>query len=167
MLDRTTQVEPKRRWYWPFTKRQPAVDTSPPEPGTVPKFWDEEELAPLKKPRGKWWWFSRGLAALLFLFILMIAWLAITAPLSKSLEPIAPPQITLLTSDGQPIARNGAVVDEPVRIDELPDHVVEAFLAIEDRRFYSHWGVDPRGLARAAYGTTCNRLAAAHRVAVP
>ncbi|MEP4943028.1 MAG: transglycosylase domain-containing protein [Parasphingorhabdus sp.] len=90
-------------------------------------------------------------ASLLLLLILLIAWLAITAPLSKSLQPIAPPQITLLTSDGQPIARNGAVVDEPVKIDALPDHVVDAFLAIEDRRFYSHWGVDPRGLARAMW----------------
>lgn len=66
-------------------------------------------------------------------------------------EPIAPPQITLLTSDGQPIARSGAVVDEPVQVAELPDHVVNAFLVIEDRRFYTHWGVDPRGLARTAW----------------
>jgi penicillin-binding protein 1A len=29
--------------------------------------------------------------------------------------------------------------------------VVEAFLAIEDRRFYSHWGIDPRGIARALW----------------
>ncbi len=31
----------------------------------------------------------------------------------------------------------------------MPDHVIEPFLAIEDRRFYSHWGIDPRGIARA------------------
>ncbi|MBD59212.1 MAG: penicillin-binding protein [Citromicrobium sp.] len=95
------------------------------------------------------YWGVRILAGLLFLLILIIAWLAITAPLSKSLEPIAPPQVTLLAADGTPIARNGAVYDEPVDIDRLPDHVVNAFLATEDRRFYSHWGVDPRGLARA------------------
>ncbi len=108
---------------------------------------------PLRFWRGhsRWWWFSRGTATLLFLFILLLGWLAITAPLSKSLEPIAPPQITLLASDGTPIARNGAVVDEPVRIADLPPHVIEPFLAIEDRRFYSHWGIDPRGVARAAW----------------
>jgi len=88
---------------------------------------------------------------MLFVFILIIGWLVITAPLSKSLEPIAPPQVTLLASDGTPIARSGAVVDEPVDVSELPDHVVGAFLSIEDRRFYSHWGVDPRGIARAAW----------------
>ena len=94
-------------------------------------------------------WGVRVLAGFALLLILIVIWLAITAPLSKSLEPIAPPQITLLAADGTPIARNGAVYDEPVDIDRLPDHVVEAFLATEDRRFYSHWGVDPRGLARA------------------
>ncbi len=99
----------------------------------------------------KWLWIRRGIAVLLALFILILLWLAITAPLSKSLQPIAPPRITLLASDGTPIARNGAIVDRPVKIKELPPHVAQAFLAIEDRRFYSHWGIDPRGLARAAW----------------
>ncbi len=36
-----------------------------------------------------------------------------------------------------------------VSIDQLPDHLVKAVLAIEDSRFYTHHGVDPRGLARA------------------
>jgi len=153
MLDKTSPPDmPRRRWYWPFGQKAP-VETVFYQPygNNLPPHLRDEPIAPLKKPHGKWWWFSRGLAAFLFLFILLIAWLAITAPLSKSLQPIAPPQITLLTSDGQPIARNGAVVEEPVKIATLPDHVVDAFLAIEDRRFYSHWGVDPRGLARAAW----------------
>ncbi|MGX7925375.1 transglycosylase domain-containing protein [Tsuneonella sp. HG094] len=101
--------------------------------------------------RRKRWWIGRGIAALAALFILIVAWLAVTAPLSKSLNPIAAPQLTLLASDGTPIARNGAVIDEPVEVKKLPPHVVEAFLAIEDRRFYSHWGIDPRGIARAAF----------------
>lgn len=102
------------------------------------------------KGKGKWWWFKRGFAAFFLLFVALLAWLALTAPLSKSLQPIAPPQITLLASNGQPIARNGAVVDRPVIASKLPDHVKQAFMAIEDRRFYSHWGVDPRALLRAA-----------------
>lgn len=101
--------------------------------------------------RRKRWWAVRVIALALLLFIALVGWLAVTAPLSKSLEPIAAPQITLLASDGTPIARSGAMVDEPVEVDDLPDHVVQAFLAIEDRRFYSHWGVDPRGIARAIW----------------
>jgi penicillin-binding protein 1A len=83
--------------------------------------------------------------------MVLVAWLAFTAPLSKSLQPIVPPQITLLASDGTPIARNGAIVEEPVRVKRLPPHVVQAFLAIEDRRFYRHWGVDLIGVGRAVW----------------
>jgi penicillin-binding protein 1A len=103
------------------------------------------------RSRSKWWWTGRGVMAALALFVTLVGWLAITAPLSKSLEPIAPPQVTLLASDGTPIARQGAVVEAPVKVKDLPPHVVQAFLAIEDRRFYSHWGIDPRGIARAAW----------------
>jgi penicillin-binding protein 1A len=116
-----------------------------PNAESVPPLPDE----PRKRTRR--WWIKRGLLAFLAMFLLLLAWLAITAPLSKSLQPIAPPQLTLLAADGTPIARNGAVVDKPVEVEELPPHVVEAFLAIEDRRFYSHWGIDPRGIARAAW----------------
>ena len=101
--------------------------------------------------RRKRWWAVRIVAAMFAAFVLLVAWLAVTAPLSKSLEPIAPPQVTLLASDGTPIARHGAMVDEPVEIESLPPHVAQAFLAIEDRRFYSHWGIDPRGIARAVW----------------
>jgi len=104
------------------------------------------------KPRwSRWRRIKWGVAAVLAVFVLMIGYLAVTAPLSKSLQPIAPPEITLLAADGTPIARNGAVIDAPVTVPRLPAHVVHAFIAIEDRRFYSHWGIDPRGIARAAW----------------
>jgi penicillin-binding protein 1A len=93
----------------------------------------------------------RWLAVVLLLLFLLVGWLAITAPLSKSLEPIAPPQITLLASDGTPIARAGAEIEAPVKAARLPAHVKGAFIAIEDRRFYSHWGLDPRSMARAVW----------------
>lgn len=137
-----------------------AADASWPPPGLgeARNPWLEPEgitpsqpPEPVKPPRTRGWWARRVLAGLFVLFLILLAWLAITAPLSKSLEPIAPPEITLLAADGTPIARSGAVVEEPVAVDRLPPHVVEAFLAIEDRRFYSHWGIDPRGLARALW----------------
>lgn len=113
------------------------------------RYIDDEPKREKKRRRRRW--AVRILAGALLVFILLVGWLAVTAPLSRSLEPIAPPQLTLLAADGTPIARNGAVVDEPVEVAELPAHVIEPFLAIEDRRFYSHWGVDPRGIARAAW----------------
>ncbi|MET3713653.1 penicillin-binding protein 1A [Sphingomonas trueperi] len=112
---------------------------------------DLPPAAPAKR-RIRWGrWIVRGLAVCILLFIAAVAWLAITAPLSKSLRPPAPPSITLLAADGTPIARRGAVIGKPVDVSKLPDHVAQAFIAIEDRRFYSHWGVDPRGIARAAF----------------
>lgn len=116
-----------------------------------------EFILPPRK-RTRWWWTKRIAGGLLVLFLALFAWLALTAPLSKSLQPIVPPQLTLLAANGTPIARTGAVVAEPVEVKDLPPHVTQAFLAIEDRGFYSHWGISPRGLARAAWGNlTSNR----------
>jgi penicillin-binding protein 1A len=163
------RAERRRRGVWPWSRRV----SSEPEPGYLsygplydedgpgdPEFgrWLDEKLEsrfgpqPAEpKPRTRWWWIRRGLAAAALAFVLLVGWLAITAPLSKSLQPIASPQLTLLAADGTPIARNGAVVDAPVKVSELPEHVIEPFIAIEDRRFYTHWGVDPRGVARALW----------------
>ncbi|MFD1107526.1 transglycosylase domain-containing protein [Sphingobium olei] len=93
------------------------------------------------------WIVAAGLA----LMMILVAWLAVTAPLSRSLKPIAPPSISLMSADGHLIARRGAVIERPVTVAELPAHVPQAFMAIEDRRFQSHWGVDPRGIARAMW----------------
>ncbi|MEH3101520.1 transglycosylase domain-containing protein [Sphingomonas adhaesiva] len=96
-------------------------------------------------------WIVRGIAAVIVLFVVAVVWLAVTAPLSRSLKPPTPPSITLTAADGTPIARRGAIIGAPVDAATLPPHVREAFIAIEDRRFYSHWGIDPRGIARAAW----------------
>jgi len=83
--------------------------------------------------------------------MLLVAWLAITAPLSKSLQPIAAPSLTLVSVEGEPIARRGADIREPVRIATLPKHVPAAFISVEDRGFRDHLGISVRGIARAAF----------------
>jgi penicillin-binding protein 1A len=92
---------------------------------------------------------KRGLKILALLFVLLVLWLAVTAPLSRSLQPIAAPSITLLSAEGEPIARRGAIIEEPVHVADLPPYVAQAFIAIEDRRFFHHIGLDPWGIARA------------------
>ncbi|MGC2049674.1 MAG: penicillin-binding protein 1B, partial [Gallionella sp.] len=42
---------------------------------------------------------------------------------------------------------------ELVRIDQVPKPLIDALIATEDRKFYTHWGIDPRGIARALYKT--------------
>ena len=44
-----------------------------------------------------------------------------------------------------------------VALKELPTHLPQAFIAIEDRRFYSHFGVDPIGIARAVVANILHR----------
>src|SRR5262249_15665315 len=61
------------------------------------------------------------------------------------------PSITLLASDGVMIATYGEFFGEPLRLKEMPKSLPAAVLATEDRRFYSHFGVDPIGLARATF----------------
>jgi len=116
--------------------------------------YDDREDEPTGRPRrpiayGRW--IMRGLAALIVLFILAVGVLAITAPLSKSLQPPTPPSVTLLADDNTPIARRGAFIGAPVDATKLPRNVTNAFIAIEDRRFRTHWGIDPRGIARAMF----------------
>ncbi len=57
--------------------------------------------------------------------------------------------VTVLGANGERLVVRGPRYERPVRLAELPSHVPQAFLAIEDRRFYDHEGVDTRGLARA------------------
>jgi penicillin-binding protein 1A len=113
--------------------------------------WQPDDFAEPPRRRRIGRWIVRGMAALIVLLVVAIAWLAVTAPLSRSLKPPTPPSITLTAADGTPIARRGAIIGAPVDAATLPPHVRQAFLAIEDRRFYSHWGIDPRGIARAAW----------------
>jgi len=84
-------------------------------------------------------------------FILLVGWLTVTAPLSQSLQPIAAPSFLVRAADGQPIARRGAVRADPVDVMALPPYVGQAFIAIEDRRFFHHVGIDPWGIGRALF----------------
>lgn len=59
--------------------------------------------------------------------------------------------ITVVDVKGRMIARRGLTQGASVAVGQLPPYVGNAFIAIEDRRFRSHFGIDPIGLARAAF----------------
>jgi len=108
--------------------------------------------APPPRPRGvlrRHWKLVLGLVVLTI--IALAVWLVVTAPLGRALEPLKNPGLILLDASGRPIARRGDYKEAPVTIAELPKYVPAAFVAIEDRRFYSHWGIDPQGIARAMF----------------
>ena len=64
--------------------------------------------------------------------------------------------VTILDDRGRLIARRGLTQGAMVRAQDLPDYVPNAFIAIEDRRFRSHMGIDPIGLTRAAVQNMIN-----------
>ena len=72
-------------------------------------------------------------------------------PIDKLAIPKRPPSIAIVGADGSPIAVRGGSGGPAVRIADLPPYLPNAFVAIEDKRFYSHFGVDPVGLARALF----------------
>jgi penicillin-binding protein 1A len=64
--------------------------------------------------------------------------------------PDRPPNIRILAADGSLISNRGATGGEAITYRELPYYVPAAIIASEDRRFMSHFGVDPIGLAAVA-----------------
>ena len=105
-----------------------------------------------------WGRVTKVLFALLIILICGVAgvgigvanWLRKDLPSPSNLQTIAPPVKTLVFDRNEKLVHeffkeNRSLV--PLR--EIPRPLVQAILAIEDRRFYSHWGIDPIRLARA------------------
>lgn len=88
----------------------------------------------------------------------VIVWVGAHLPAIQSLEiPKRPPTIQITGMDGSLIATRGEMPGANVSLKDLPPYLPRAFIAIEDRRFYSHFGVDPTGIARAAVTNLLHR----------
>jgi penicillin-binding protein 1A len=137
---------------------------------------DEEEASRERKPRSrraarrrKSGASVRGLARLFYWGVVIGLWGAIAAvgvvvwvgahlPAIQSLEiPKRPPTIQIAGADGSVIATRGEMPGANVALKDLPPYLPKAFIAIEDRRFYSHHGIDPMGIARAAVANILHR----------
>jgi penicillin-binding protein 1A len=84
----------------------------------------------------------------------VVAWYAYDLPDIERLEEAAgkrAPTVTVQAADGTVLAHYGELYGVAVQLYELPPHLPHAVLAIEDRRFYEHAGVDPIGIARAIW----------------
>ncbi len=57
--------------------------------------------------------------------------------------------VTFLDRQGNEIGQRGIIQRDSIPVDEMPDHVIKAVLATEDRRFFEHYGIDFLGLVRA------------------
>ncbi|WP_320200300.1 transglycosylase domain-containing protein [Agrobacterium sp. rho-13.3] len=63
--------------------------------------------------------------------------------------PERPPNLKIVAVDGTVLANRGTTGGEALALEDMSPYLPQAVMAIEDRRFYSHFGVDPLGLARA------------------
>ena len=82
---------------------------------------------------------------------LLVFYAAYLPPASEWEVPKRPPNVQILAAGGQLIGNRGDTGGEAIRLEQVPPYLPQAVIAIEDRRFYSHFGVDPIGLARAVF----------------
>ncbi len=83
-------------------------------------------------------------------FVAGILWWALRdVPWEEIADGSIAPVVVLESADGTPLVQEGPYQGAYTRLDAFPQHLVDAVLSIEDRRFFNHWGVDFRGIARA------------------
>ena len=88
----------------------------------------------------------------------VVIWIGAHLPPIEQLEiPKRPPSVLILGTNGATLATRGDMGGAAVPLAELPAYVPNAFIAIEDRRFYSHFGIDPLGIFRAIVGDILRR----------
>ncbi|GAB4145136.1 MAG: PBP1A family penicillin-binding protein [Sphingomonadales bacterium] len=95
-------------------------------------------------------WAASLFAASLVFAVLAVALLARDLPDVNQVRPVEPATaMEILASDGSLLARYGKLRGDWLRFEEIPPVMIDAILAIEDRRFFNHPGFDWRGIARA------------------
>ena len=87
--------------------------------------------------------------------IFLVAFFAVFAidlpDTSKLYDVKRQPSISYLDRSGGLVAVRGSQSAPPVDLDKLPPYVPKAFIAIEDRWFYWHFGFNPWGMARSQF----------------
>ena len=119
-------------------------------------------LASVDRPPARWAtrlrrrpWLAATLSLILlpalFLAGLVLYSFATLPPLGGAVLEAGQRALTVEADDGRVFATRGAFQGQKLTAAEMPPHLAQAVIAIEDRRFRSHWGVDPRGMLRALY----------------
>src|SRR4051812_17406906 len=111
------------------------------------------------KPRGP---FAKILAIVVVLIALPLLAIVFSPyaleMLAPPLDPTAdlytvnrPTAFTFYDSAGNQVGHRGAIVGERLKLEDMPRYLPAAFIAVEDRRFYQHGGIDVSGLMRAMW----------------
>ena len=128
-------------------------------PSSQPEFpQNSRKLAakPAKNKSKTWRWLRLGLTIGFGSSALALGslWFALERSISESVDDVTsyarPNTLTIKAADGTVLKEIGPVTHEKIKLAEVPDILPKTFVASEDRRFYHHYGVDLRGIARAA-----------------
>ncbi|WP_299477394.1 PBP1A family penicillin-binding protein [uncultured Roseibium sp.] len=101
--------------------------------------------------RGVYWSAVAGIWGVIAVVCVIGYYAAYLPPTSEWQVPARPPNVKIVAINGDLLANRGDTGGEAVRLEQLPPYLPNAVIAIEDRRFRSHFGIDPIGLMRAAY----------------
>jgi penicillin-binding protein 1A len=108
-------------------------------------------LSNFKKYQKWFWMLFSGSILFVFLLFLLASWGAFGS--MPSFDELENPDSNLATeiigSDGVTLGKFYRENRTPVKFSDLPQHLVDALVATEDERFYSHSGIDARGTLRA------------------
>ncbi|WP_424137470.1 transglycosylase domain-containing protein [Roseomonas chloroacetimidivorans] len=93
-----------------------------------------------------------GLSLAALAVVAFLGWCLIRIPVGGGMTPDASPASLILEArDGAAFAARGSLHGDPIQPDAIPKPLMDAVVAIEDRRFFEHHGVDLRGIARALW----------------
>jgi penicillin-binding protein 1A len=106
---------------------------------------------PSNKPLGHYWFITLVSGG-------AIAFLGVWWSIERSLPPTAElftsvrnQTLTIKAADGTILQQIGPATREQLELEEMPNSLVQAFIASEDRRFYQHQGIDFQGIVRASF----------------
>ncbi len=132
----------------------PRIPPPPSAPAPKPAARPAARPTPRPAPRRFRWW-RLAIPVLVWASVaigVLALWFCWDLPRPEvALETTRRPSVTLLAADGAMLATQGDLYGERVRLRDLPPYLPAALIAIEDRRFRQHPGVDVIGIARALY----------------
>ena len=96
-------------------------------------------------------WFLVLFIWLVLISSMAVTWSLLNLPETESIQISRQPSITFLDKDGRIIASYGDIYGKSITYNKLPENLINAVIVTEDKRFFDHYGVDMRGVLRAAY----------------
>ncbi len=138
---------------------------------TVKKHTRKKQSSTPKKARRKpkkstsfnpWRFFRKlflwGIGFAIFVVLLAFLWVLPSLPsLNKAFNHSRDAIVTVLDANGSVIYRQNTGWGEALHVGEIPKSMSDALIAVEDKRFYYHFGIDPYALSRAIYHNLRNK----------